>query len=267
MIILLKLLISFCTFLISFSFMFSVPQAHSSSRSKYETSGQVIWEVNTKEKLVSLTFDDGPSSTFTPQILDLLAKHNAKATFFITGINANKYPQMLKRMVKEGHELGNHTYNHFSNKNISAKKLSNELNLTSRAIKRITGVDTTLFRPVGGTLNDTIVNTASQHNYLVVIWSWHQDPKDWRRSSAYTISNHVIKNLQNGDIILLHDAGGNRTQTVRALNTILNDLDKNGYKCVTVSELIYRSEIKKQDNRHMFPYKSKSLLNGNLQFD
>ncbi|WP_409972549.1 polysaccharide deacetylase family protein [Bacillus sp. Bva_UNVM-123] len=109
-------------------FLSSVPtEALTRSRAEYEKTGHVIWEIKTDEKLISITFDDGPDPVYTPQILDLLDKFNAKATFFVTGHKADTYPELIKRIVKEGHEVGNHTYNHMRGNKIDSKKLKNEL--------------------------------------------------------------------------------------------------------------------------------------------
>lgn len=219
--------------------------AFTDSRKAYEKTGKVIWEVNTKEKIVSLTFDDGPHPIFTPQTLDILAKYNAKATFFVAGNKVKRFPAILIREVKEGHEIANHTYNHIYDKNITAAKLTSELNQTDEIIKQITGYKPTLYRPVGGLHNDLIINTAIQNGKLVILWSWHQDPQDWRSPAASKISKHIIKGVQPGNIILLHDWNGSEfsetSQTVEALENILIHFKNNGYTCVTVSEMLYRS--------------------------
>ncbi|MED3352859.1 polysaccharide deacetylase family protein [Bacillus thuringiensis] len=219
--------------------------AFTDSRKAYEKTGKVIWEVNTKEKIVALTFDDGPHPVFTPQILEILAKYNAKATFFVAGNKVKRFPAILIREVKEGHEIANHTYNHIYDKNITATKLTSELNQTDEVIKQITGYKPTLYRPVGGLHNDLIINTAIQNGKLVILWSWHQDPQDWRSPAASKILKHIIKGVQPGNIILLHDWNGSEfsetSQTVEALESILIHLKNNGYTCVTVSEMLYRS--------------------------
>ncbi|SCV20642.1 Uncharacterized protein BCRIVMBC845_03166 [Bacillus cereus] len=237
-IVLVLLIISFCSTKIPI-------YAFTDSRKAYEKTGKVIWEVNTKKKIVAITFDDGPHPVFTPQILDILAKYNAKATFFVAGNKVKRFPAILIREVKEGHEIANHTYNHIYDKNITAAKLKSELNQTDEVIKQITGYKPTLYRPVGGLHNDLIINTAIQNGKLVILWSWHQDPHDWRSPSASKISNHIIKGVQPGNIILLHDWNGSEfseiSQTVEALESILIHFKKNGYTCVTVSEMLYRS--------------------------
>lgn len=236
----------FTGLLIAYSF-FSLPSdAHATSRKEYEQSGHVLWEVKTEEKIVAITFDDGPHPVFTPQILDLLAKYNAKATFFVAGNKVKRFPDVLKRELAEGHEIANHTYNHIYSKRITAEKLTSELEETDALIEQLTGQKPNLYRPVGGLFNDLIINTAVKNGKLVVLWSWHQDPKDWRSPAANQISRIITKGVQPGNIILLHDWNGTEdsrvSQTVLALDSILAHLYKNGYKCVTVSELLYRSK-------------------------
>lgn len=210
------------------------------SREEYEQTGHIIWEVKTDQKMISITFDDGPHPVYTPQILDVLANYNAKATFFITGNKADKYPDVLKRIVKEGHEVANHTYNHIYNAKISSNTLIKELDLTARTIKRIAGITPSLYRPVGGFYNDTITNTAVKKDYLVIMWSLHQDPKDWTNPGINRITKHVLKSVRPGDIVILHDAGGDRSQTVKALKSIMDYLIKHDYKmCNCIRNVIF----------------------------
>ena len=219
--------------------------AHTATRSAYEKTGHVIWEVKTKEKLVAITFDDGPHPIFTPQILDILAKYNAKATFFVAGNKVIRFPEVLKRQVKEGHEIANHTYNHIYNRNITEATLTAELEQTDELIQKTIGIKPTLYRPVGGLYNDLIINTAVKNGKLVILWSWKMDPKDWRNTAASQISSIITSDVQQGNIILLHDWHGTEdsrvSQTVKSLESIMKYLDDNGYKCVTVSELLYHS--------------------------
>ena len=230
-------------FLLITTFISSIPtKAIIRSREEYEKTSHVIWEIKTDKKIIAITFDDGPHPVYTPLILDILAKYDAKATFFVTGKKADEYPDVLKRIVKEGHEVANHTYNHVRGNKMNSKKLITELETTAESIKRITKIKPALFRPVGGFYNDLIINTAVNNNYLVVMWSWHQDPKDWNGTNTNKITNHVISSARPGDIVLLHDSGGDRTKTIKALERILDFLTKNNYKCVTVSEMILLSE-------------------------
>lgn len=232
------LISSVCFFLCCHSIFASV-----GTRKEIEKTGKVIWETKTREKLVAITFDDGPHEIYTPQILNLLNKYHAKATFFVIGKQVEKFPYIIKREVKDGHEIAIHTYSHHYDKNISEKTLKEELDHTSKIIFQATGFKPTLFRPVGGFYNPTIIDTAFHNHYKVILWSWHQDPKDWSKPGTEKIASLIKTNAHPGDIILLHDSGGDRTQTVKALENILDYFSKNNFKCVTVSELLYRSQL------------------------
>jgi peptidoglycan/xylan/chitin deacetylase (PgdA/CDA1 family) len=117
-----------------------------------------------------------------------------------------------------------------------------ELESSSTIIKNITGYKPTLYRPVAGYYNDLILNTAIKNGYRVVLWSWTQDTRDWSCPGVNKITNNVVSDIKPGDITIFHDSGGDRSQTVCALENILRYLNKEGFKCVTVSEMIYRSE-------------------------
>ena len=195
-----------------------------------------------QEKIIALTFDDGPHSTFTPQILDLLEKHDAKATFFVIGERAEILPNIILRQLEEGHEIANHTFTHpYTN---TPEGLEKELKKTDQVIYDITGSYPALYRPVGGSYDERIIDIAVQNGFKVVMWSWHQDTEDWKRPGVNKIVTTVVSGAKPGDIVLFHDAGGNRSQTVEALEQILPALKKEGFEFVTVSELLGRNGIK-----------------------
>ncbi|MEO4054655.1 polysaccharide deacetylase family protein [Solibacillus sp. CAU 1738] len=218
-------------------FYVSVVESADKGRQYYEEKGLVLWDVQTKDKIIALTFDDGPHPKHTMEILDLLKQYEAKATFFIVGDNAVKNPEVLVRQYKEGHELANHTYTH-PYKLTTMQELMDELQKTNEAIFRITGFLPTLFRPVGGQYTDNMINAAVENGYKVVMWSWHQDTQDWKNPGVKKIVQKVLNGTKPGDVILFHDGGGNREQTVKALKEILPELQKQGYKFVTISELM-----------------------------
>jgi peptidoglycan-N-acetylglucosamine deacetylase len=231
--------------------LFTNMQIFAKDRWDYEKTGQVTWDIDTKEKMVAITFDDGPHPLYTSDILDVLANYNAKATFFVLGAHAKKYSGLIYRQFREGHEIANHTYNHKYHFT-SSKELKKEIDDTAEIIYEITGTKPALFRPVGGTYNDVTINTAVNSGNHVVLWSWHQDPEDWKNPSVNRITNHILKNISPGDIILLHDAGGDRSRTVESLKRILPQLTREGYKFVTVSEMMYRTEIKDSSFFNLF---------------
>jgi peptidoglycan-N-acetylglucosamine deacetylase len=215
----------------------------------------------TSQKKVAITFDDGPDPTWTPRILDLLKEKNVKATFFLIGLEVEKYPSIAKRIYKEGHEIGNHTFTHPDISNISKRYFEVELNLTERLFEGKLGVKPVLFRPPYSI--DQEPDTADQVRPLELSQDMgfitvgdKIDPNDWRenpRRSADEIVADVFANLPPcqpgnlscGNIILLHDGGGNRSQTVKALGTMIDGLRARGYEIVPVSDLLgkTRAEI------------------------
>jgi polysaccharide deacetylase family sporulation protein PdaB len=206
------------------------------NRDYYEKRGEVIWEVPTDKKVNAFTFDDGPDPKYTPQLLDVLDKFHAHGTFFVTGKKVIKYPELIQRESREGHEVENHTFNHLDLRGLSTERINKEISTTTEAIHSVTGNMPTLFRPPGGYFHEKIVNSAKNLGYIVVLWSWHQDTKDWSKPGVKKIVNKVLKNTRNGDIVLFHDYDCG--QTIKALTEILPKLEERGYQFVTVSELI-----------------------------
>lgn len=229
------------------------------SRRYYESTGEVVWEVRTKEKkVIALTFDDGPDPEDTPKILDLLKQYHAHATFFfVVGNKVVRNPDILKREAAEGHELANHTYSHpyFRKKNTPKESILQQLNQTQETIYNIAGVKTNLFRPPGGFYSANLVKkTASEAGYTVVLWSWHQDTGDWSSPGVKKITSKVLKNTRNGDIVLFHDWVEGKSDTVEALKQILPELEQRGYRFVTVSELLkYRNPSPVQTKKNNSP--------------
>ncbi|WP_240941381.1 polysaccharide deacetylase family protein [Paenibacillus sp. HB172176] len=212
------------------------PQKH--NRKYYELRGEAVWEVPTDEKLISLTFDDGPNSRMTPLILDILKQYDAKATFFVVGNRISKNMDIIKREVAEGHEVANHTYNHILfTQNHSIESINREMIKTKELIEMVAGQDSPWFRPPGGNINDSVIKAAKDNGYTVVLWSWHQDTKDWRAPGVDAIVQKVLKNARNGDIVLMHDNVQGSDQTYKALKKILPELQRRGFRFVTISEL------------------------------
>jgi len=188
-------------------------------------------------KAIALTFDDGPWPEITSQVLDILKGNNVKATFFVVGKQVQKYPQLLKQVVAEGHAIGNHTWSHQYgpyNESTAAREIED----TATLIYQTTGVKTSLFRPPAGILNNGLVTYAQQQNYGVVMWS--VDSKDWRSRPTRTPAfiDNVLKEAKPGGIVLLHDGGGDRSATIKALPQLIAQLKKRGYQFVTVPELL-----------------------------
>ncbi len=232
---LLLFLLPLCLITVSF-FYVKASSYDNKGRKYYEEAGQILWEIKTEEKIIALTFDDGPHRTYTADVLDVLNKYQAKATFFIVGQNAEKNPELISRMYDEGHELANHTYTHPLKTNVS--NLMKEIDQTNETLYSITGFKPTLFRPVEGQFSDAMIDAIAKEGYKVVMWSWHLDTLDWKSPGVHRIVNTVLKGVKAGNIVLFHDGGGNRAQTVKALEQILPELEKQGYRFVTVSELL-----------------------------
>jgi polysaccharide deacetylase family sporulation protein PdaB len=209
------------------------------NRFYFEKRGDIVWEVPLEEKIIALTFDDGPDPSDTPAILDLLKQFDAKATFFVVGKKVEMYPELAKREIMEGHEIANHTYSHsYFNERMPEEKIQNEILKAEQIILKTTGQKPNLFRPPGGYYSENVVLAAKKSGYLVVMWSWHQDSKDWNTPGVNKIVKSVLKKTQNGDIILLHDYVEGKTQTIDALKQILPKLKERGFRFVTVSELL-----------------------------
>ncbi|MGJ7034648.1 polysaccharide deacetylase family protein [Anoxybacillus eryuanensis] len=199
----------------------------------------IVWNVPTDEKMVAITFDDGPDMLYTPDILTILKQYDAKATFFVVGFRAEKYPDIIKRQMNEGHEIANHSYKHLDFRGKSKQTIEEEIKKSEDVIYQITGKRPTLFRPPLGYYNKRIIDIAKQRGYTVVMWSKHQDTYDWQNPGTSRIVRRVISHIQPGQIILFHDHGsGSRKQTVQALKEILAILKEKGYTFVTVSELL-----------------------------
>lgn len=209
-------------------------------RGYYEARGEIVWEVPTEEKVIALTFDDGPDPVDTPAILELLRQYEAKATFFVIGQRVEKYPALAQREMEEGHEIANHTYSHrYMNKSKHAvSQIEDEMIRTERSIVEATGRKPQLFRPPGGYYNEQVVSAAKRAGYKVVLWSWHQDTEDWHTPGVGIIVGKVLKNARNGDIVLFHDYVEGKSQTVEALKQILPELKSRGFRFITVSELL-----------------------------
>jgi peptidoglycan/xylan/chitin deacetylase (PgdA/CDA1 family) len=198
--------------------------------------GQIVYRLNVsaQEKVVALTFDDGPWPS-TPVVLDILKRNKIKATFFWVGQHLQHYPDIARRVVAEGHAIGNHTWNHHYHR-VDESTAAKEIGRTAALIYKITGVKTSLFRPPGGFLNNGLAAYAQKQKMAVAMWS--TDTPELRYARANRIVSTVLNNTQSGGVVLLHDGGGDRSATVRALPEIISQLKKRGYKFVTLPELL-----------------------------
>ena len=201
--------------------------------------GMIVKNGSKKDKVIALTFDDGPHPKYTNEILNILNKYDAKATFFVLGKFAEAYPEIIKRQWEEGHEIGNHTYSHININKVSKEKLQEEYEKTQNIIYSLTKNKPKLFRPPYGSFDEKTMDIVEMHNSIIVLWSAHQDSKDWSNPEVEQIVNTTLSNIKNGDIILFHDyVYYDESHTVEALNRILPELKNRGYKFVTISQLI-----------------------------
>jgi len=197
------------------------------------------------QKVIALTFDDGPWPTSTANVLDILKKNNIKATFFVVGQMLKNHPDLGVRIVTEGHVIANHTWTHryhFMNPQVAAY----EVESTSDLIFQTTGVKTTLFRPPGGIMNNGVAAYARNQKYTIVMWS--ADSVDYSNPGLPRLISNVTRASKPGGIVLLHDGGGNRSRTVQALPQIISHFKKQGYSFVTVPELL---EMQNKDQKLM----------------
>lgn len=174
-------------------------------------------------KVAYLTFDDGPNARFTPQVLSLLKQYNAKATFFMIGSSAKANPALVRRVRAQGHAIGNHTYSHPWLNKLSAAGIRSQLTRTDAVIGR-----TTCMRPPGGFVNNTVRKVARSQGKSVVMWS--VDTRDWARPGAGVVSRNALRPARNGSVILMHDGGGPRQQTIAGLRTVLKTMTAQGYR-------------------------------------
>lgn len=194
-------------------------------------------------KQIALTFDDGPSFKYTPMVLDILKKEGIKATFFVIGRKIEQNPELLERIDKEGHDIGNHTYYHSKVSLLSKEHLSEELELTSDLIERLTGKEVVFFRPPHGDFSKSGRKLVEQAGYGFVLWSVNADDFfhiGWGMRSASSITRRVLNSVKGGDVILAHD---DSQQLVDALPVIIASLKSKGYKFVTLSQMVDMRQV------------------------
>ncbi len=186
-----------------------------------------------KKKQIAITFDDGPNSQFTPQILTILRKYNAKATFFCIGKHIEKHPELFNKIANEGHIIGNHSYSHSNNFGFfSSKKIIKEINMTNKLIFNFLNVNCNLFRPPFGVTNPAIKNAIKHTKHIVI--GWNVRSLDTKIKEPKEILKRITKNLKSGDVILLHDTN---KRTVVVLEQLLLFLQKHHFETITVDEL------------------------------
>lgn len=193
------------------------------------------------EKVVALTFDDGPSPVYTPKVLRLLKENRAHATFFVLGQEALRHPDLLKREVREGQEVGLHGMHHLTLYGRSTAEVENEVREAEDAVTGILGQRPVLYRLPQGKGDRTAREVLGNRGYLIIQWS--VDPRDYLLPDPGTMTESVLRQVKPGTIMIFHDGGGPRSRTVTAVSEILPKLRAEGYTVTTVSDLLRRAHF------------------------
>lgn len=215
----------------------SVSPAPSASRTESFKPGVKKYGYNsieTDEKVVAMTFDDGPHPKLTPKLLDILKERGIRATFYVIGRNAAEYPEIMKRMIDEGHEVGNHTWTHPYLTRLSTSSVQSEMSKTADIIVKTTGKKAVTMRPPYGAINTRLRHLFTDDMELPVIM-WSVDPRDWQRPGSSVVTSRIVEGAHPGAIILAHDI---HPGTITAMPAAFDQLTRKGYKFVTVSELL-----------------------------
>ncbi|UVI30925.1 polysaccharide deacetylase family protein [Paenibacillus spongiae] len=220
-----------------------VPVQEAEVKLSKPTAPKVAFQAKPNQKLVALTFDDGPDERYTPAILDVLKEHKVKASFFLVGTQVKKYPEMAARIAKEGHSIGNHTYRHPDLASLGERRIIQEVMWTDTLIQRSVGYVPNLVRAPYGSVSAEVKAIMKANNRELV--GWTVDTMDWNGVSVAKMRQNINSNTKPGGIVLMHSFGGSRLKnTVELLPLIIDDLQKNGYTLVTVDELLAAKEHK-----------------------
>jgi peptidoglycan/xylan/chitin deacetylase (PgdA/CDA1 family) len=190
---------------------------------------------------IALTFDDGPNATYTPQMLDVFAKYNARATFMVLGGLVGKHKQILARAEREGHEIGIHSWWHASYTGLSSGGVQSDIARCRTALEGAIDGPVRWVRPPYGSVNDRVRAAINDAGYHVAMWSI--DPRDWQNPGSSVVADRILSGAKDGAVVVLHDGGGNRSGTVAAMRTVIPALQKRGYQIVTLSELTGLSDL------------------------
>ena len=197
--------------------------------------GYPLYSGNSRLPEIALTFDDGPGSSYTAQILAILGHYHVHATFFVIGSQAATYTDLISQESKQGNSVGNHTWTHPDLTKLSSDQVYAEVQRTSEVIQADAGTPT-LFRPPYGHFNRQVQAIGASLGLSMILWN--VDPRDWSRPGVNAIIQRVLDTTQNGAIILMYDGGGDRSQTVAALPTIITTLEQRGFQFVTIQQMI-----------------------------
>lgn len=197
---------------------------------------EVVYSWHTNGKNIALTFDDGPHPVYTPEILDILEEYGIRATFFTVGENVEWYNDVFRMEYEAGHEIGNHTYLHLNLRKLPYSSVCREIEQTEKLIYETVEYRTRYLRPPGGAFGNDMCRAAADMDYTVICWS--VDTLDWAHTPSDKIAENVLENVKGGDIILFHDYVSGDSPTPEALRMIIPALLDEGYRFVTISELL-----------------------------
>ncbi|MFE4970850.1 polysaccharide deacetylase family protein [Kitasatospora sp. NPDC056651] len=192
-----------------------------------ESEAKPVYDLDPAQRVVALTIDDGPDPRHTPTVLALFEQYGIRATFFLIGENAVEHPALVREIADRGHHIANHTWTHPELRHLSETQVRDELERTSDLLQRTTGRQPTWFRAPGGDWSAASLRIAADLGMRNMAWS--VDPRDWARPGTSAIIDRVLKSVRPGSIVLNHDGGGDRSQTVAALKAYLPVLIDSGY--------------------------------------
>lgn len=195
-----------------------------------------VFAVETKAPIVALTFDDGPSPTYTPEILSLLSRYHAQATFFALGYQVRAYPEVVREIVAQGSEVESHDYDHANLAPLGTNAIRRHIVMGAEAIRAVVGKTPRFFRPPYGNMPTRVRAVVTSEGETPVLWDI--DTMDWARPGSGRIAARVLGHVRPGDIVLFHDGGGDRSETVAALKIILPALRARGLRPVTLESLL-----------------------------
>jgi len=194
--------------------------------------------VPTRHKVVAFTFDDGPNPTYTPQLLDIFREAGGKATFYMIGEQIEKEPEVAALVHAQGHEIGNHTYTHPYLTRLSSEEVVNELRQTEALIRGIIGRKPTTLRTPYFDVNEEVLSIIEGEGYLLAAGAANGSAEDWSMPGVEHIVRETRESIRDGAILIFHDGFGDRSQSVEAVRILAKELTENGYRLVTVDELL-----------------------------
>lgn len=197
----------------------------------------IIHQVTTRQKKVAFTFDDGPNPIYTPQVLDIFREAGGKATFYMIGEQMQAVPEVVRQVVQEGHEIGNHTFTHPALPDLSPEDQLAQLKDTDQLIQLFTGRPCRTFRPPYLAVNDDVLGLAASLGYHS-IGCVNGEARDWEMPGVEHMVSTTLRTLQPGSILLFHDGFGDRSESIEAVRLLVQHLSTEGYELVTVSRLL-----------------------------